>query len=225
MTALDDFAGRTFVMRVDRSTIDGSGSTIIDDLAFLAARRVHPIVVAPDATVAKSWVRTLNRRSNVAVGLTGADAALLPATPGRMGTIQTHILQTLTSAGYVPVIEPTAIGIAGEEIAIEPDDVAGAIAAATTASRILFFHESGGVVDSDTELVIEELTPAEALALADEPGFDAELRGAMRAAAYGVRAGVGAAHILNGSVAHATIVEFLTDHHLGTRVAGTVFLA
>lgn len=212
-------------MRVDSKTIDAAGSTIIEDLEFLAARRVHPIVVAPSRGVAKSWVRTLNRRSNAAIGLSGADAALLPATPGRMGVIQTHILSTLTSAGYVPVIEPTALGIAGEEIAIDPDDVAGAIAAATTASRIIFFYEAGGVVDAQTETVIEELTPAEALALADEPECAEELRGAMRAAAHGVRAGVGAAHILNGWVAHATIVEFLTAHHLGTRVAGTVHLA
>jgi acetylglutamate kinase len=212
-------------MRVDDTAIDSGTSTIADDLGFLASRRMHPIVVAPDAGVARSWVRTLNRRSNAAVGLTGADAALLPGAPGRIGTIQTHILQTLTAAGYVPVIEPTALGIGGEEIAMDPDDVAGAIAAATSAARMIFFHESGGVRDAQTEVVIEELTPAEALALAEEPEFGAELRGAMRAAALGVRAGVGAAHILSGRVAHATIVEFLTAHHLGTRVAGTVFLA
>ena len=47
----------------------------------------------------------------------------------------------------------------------------------------------------------------------------------MRAAALGVRAGVNAAHILSARVAHATIVEFLTARHVGTRVTGTVFAA
>jgi acetylglutamate kinase len=47
----------------------------------------------------------------------------------------------------------------------------------------------------------------------------------MRAAAHGVRAGVGAAHITRADVAHAAIVEFLTAVHIGTRVAGTVFVA
>ena len=110
-----------------------------------------PIVVAPDADIARSWVRTLNRRSNVAIGLCGADAALLPATPGRMGSVQTHILSTLTHAGYVPVIEPVGIGIGGEDVVVQADDVAGAIAAATDAARVVFFDDAGGVVDAQTE--------------------------------------------------------------------------
>jgi acetylglutamate kinase len=221
---LGQCAGKTFVIRADRAAIDGADSTIVDDLSFLTAHKLRPIVVAPDAGVARSWVRTLNRRSNVAIGLSGADAGLLPATPGRMGTIQTHILATLTHAGYLPVIEPIGIGIAGEDVCVNADDVAGAIAAATDAARIVFFTEAGGVVDAQTDRVIAELTPAEALALAEEPQTEAELRGAMRAAALGVRAGVSAAHILNGRAAHATIVEFLTARHVGTRVAGTVFV-
>jgi acetylglutamate kinase len=67
------------------------------------------------------------------------------------------------------------------------------------------------------------LTPAEALALAEREDLDARLRAAMRAAARGVRAGVGAAQILDGRIAHATIVECLTEQHLGTQVTGSVF--
>jgi acetylglutamate kinase len=50
------------------------------------------------------------------------------------------------------------------------------------------------------------------------------MRTAMRAAALGVRGGVGAADILDGRIAHASIVELLTMRHVGTRVAGTVFM-
>ena len=213
-------------MRVDDSTIEAADSTIPDDLAFLTAHHVRPIVVTPSAEAARAWVRVLNRQSNAAVGLSGADAALLPAaTRDRMGTVQTHILTTLTLAGYVPVIEPIAIGIGGEEIALGADEVASAIGAATEASRVLFFHESGGVVDEETARLIEELTPAEALALADREDLDVSLRAAMRAAAHVVRAGVGAAQILDGRVAHAAIVELLTARHIGTQVAGSVFIA
>src|SRR5271166_3441725 len=212
-------------MRVDGSAIDAGDSTIPDDLAFLFERHLRPIVVTPNAEIAKAWVRRLNRRSNVAVGLSGADAALLPAAaPHRMGHIQTHILTTLTVAGYVPVIEPIALGFGGEEIAFDPDAVAGAIAEATEAVRVLFFHESGGVVDDETARLIEELTPAEALVLAEREDLDATLRTAMRTAAQAVRAGVGAAQILDGRVAHAAIVELLTARHIGTQVAGTVFI-
>jgi len=125
------FAGRTFVLRIDRSPIDDR-TTLADDLAFLMQRDVRPIVVAPSSDAARSYVRLLNLRANVAVGLSGADAALLPAgTRTAVGRVQPAILATLTEAGYIPVIAPTALALAGDEIALSADEVAAAIAAAT----------------------------------------------------------------------------------------------
>jgi acetylglutamate kinase len=220
------FAGRTFVLRIDRSPIEQT-TTLASDLTFLQERDVRPILVAPTSEVARSYVRALNRQTNVAVGLSGADAALLPAA-GRdaVGRVQVGILATLTSAGYIPVIEPTAYAFAGgsRDIDVAADDVACAIAAATEAARALFFYAGGGVVDPESQALVTELTPAEALALAERDDIEADLRAVMRAAALGVRAGVGAAQILDGRIAHAAIVEFLTDHHLGTQVAGSVYL-
>ena len=220
------FAGRTFVVRIDRSPIDES-TTLASDLAFLLERDVRPIVVAPTSDAARSYVRALNRNTNVAVGLSGADAALLPAS-GRdaVGRVRAGILATLTSAGYIPVIEPTAYAFAGAnaDIDVAADDVASAVAAATDAARAIFFYAGGGVMDPMSRSLVTELTPAEALELADRDDLDADLRNAVRAAAHGVRAGVGAAQILDGRIAHAAIVEFLTDRHLGTQVAGTVYL-
>jgi acetylglutamate kinase len=216
-------AGRTFIVRIDRASLEAT--TLPGDLAFLMQRKVRPIVVAPTIDAARSSVRTLNRRANVAVGLSGADAAFLPAAgKDALGRVQTHILSTLTSAGYIPIIEPTALGLLGDDIDLAADDVAAAIASATEAARVLFFHEAGGVVDPDTTTLIDELTPAEALALADRTDLAPELRRAIRAAALGVRAGVEAAQILDGRIAHAAIVEFLTERHLGTQVTGTVYL-
>lgn len=217
------FSGRTFVLRIDRSPLEES-TTLASDLAFLMQRDVRPIIVAPATDVARSYVRTLNRQTNVAVGLSGADAALLPAAPaGSLGRVQTGILATLTAAGYVPVIEPTAFRFAGDDVELDADDVAAAVAAATDAARALFFHSSGGVVDPATRALLADLTPAEALAFAEHEELDPDLRTAIRAAAHGVRAGVGAAQILDGRIAHAAIVELLTERHLGTQVAGTVY--
>lgn len=221
----DQFAGRTFILRVDTTEIE-STSTLASDIAFLAEHQVRPIVVTPNANIASSWVRTLNRNANVAVGLSGADAALLPATRAdQIGTVQTRLLATLTSAGYVPVIEPTAIGLSGNEIAVEPDRVACAIGSATDAARVIFFHAAGGVVDPQTRAFLSELTPAEALVLAECEALDESLRAAIRAAALSVRAGIQAAQILDGRIAHAAIIELLTTHHLGTQVVGAVHLA
>ena len=217
------FAGRTFVLRIDRWALDGR-TTLAGDLAFLMQQDVRPIVVAPSVDVARSYVRTLNRQTNIAVGLSGADAALLPAGPSAVvGRVQPAILLTLTAAGYIPVIEPTALALGGEDVELSADEVAAAVAAATEAARAIFFHTAGGVIDPASQALVAELTPAEALALADEGSLEAELCAAVRAAAHGVRAGVGAAQILDGRIAHAAIVEFLTEYHLGTQVAGTVY--
>jgi acetylglutamate kinase len=141
-----------------------------------------------------------------------------------VGRVQTGILATLTSAGYLPVIEPTAFGLSGDDVELSADEVAAAIAGATEAARVIFFHTSGGVVDPASRALLAELTPAEAFDFADRDDLEPSLRTTIRAAARGVRAGVGAAQILDGRIAHAAIVELLTQQHLGTQVAGTVYL-
>jgi len=106
----DAFAGKTFVLRIDREILTQT-TTLGEDLGFLIERGIRPIVVAPTSDVARGYVRALNRHTNIAVGLSGADAGLLPASGNEtIGRVQTGILATLLSAGYVPVIEPTALG-------------------------------------------------------------------------------------------------------------------
>lgn len=220
---MEHFVGRTVVVRIDEGSLNSAGTTFFRDLAFLVEHQVSPIVVAPSSEVARAIVRTMNRTGDTAVGLSGADAGMVPsAGSGAIGAIQARLLRTLSSAGYIPVIEPLALGLFGADVAVDADDLAGAIASATEASRAIFFHESGGIVEG--ERVIDELTPAEALDLSENERLAPDLRTAIRAAALGVRGGVGAAQILDGRIAHAAIVELLTARHLGTQVAGTVFM-
>ncbi|HET7813160.1 MAG TPA: hypothetical protein VFL13_02175 [Candidatus Baltobacteraceae bacterium] len=221
---MEGFSGRSFVVRVDEATAFASDSTFFEDLGFLAGQDVAAIVVAPSAKAGRALVRTINRSGNRAVGLCGADAGMLPGANGGIGSVQTGILQTLTRAGYIPVIEPTAYSVFGErDERVGADDVARAVAAATDAVRAIFFHALGGVADPQTEALIAELTPAEALTIAGDARIPADLRTAIRAAALGVRGGVGAAQIVDGRIAHATVVELLTARHLGTQVTGGVF--
>jgi len=210
------------VLRVDESSLDGT--TLVSDLAFLQERNVRPIVIAPQADVARAIVGVMNRTSDAAVGLRGADAGMIPAAGTAIGAVQTRLLETLTRSGYVPVIEPTAIGLRGDDVQLPVDEVARAIAEATEASRILFFDPNGGVVDAATQQLVDELTPAEALALAESGKLAPSLAAAIRAAALGVRGGVEAAQIIDGRIAHATIVEFVTARHLGTQIAGSIFI-
>jgi acetylglutamate kinase len=148
---------------------------------------------------------------------------MIPSRGRSIGNVDTKLLRTLLDAGYLPVIEPLAFGFTGTDVVVAADEVAGALASAVGAARAIFFNDQGGVVDAKTRLLVDQLTPAEALAVADDPLVAEDLRTAVRAAALGVRGGVGAAQICDGRVAHAAIVEFLTARHLGTQVAGTVY--
>jgi acetylglutamate kinase len=224
--AMSEFAGQTVVLRLNDATLDTDGTTLFSDLTFLTELGVRPIVIAPSAQAARTVVRRMNRTGDTAVGLSGADAGMIPAANGtQLGAVQTRLLTTLLAAGYVPVIEPLALGLFGKDIPVGADDVTRALAQAIAATRAIFFNDAGGVIDAQTQELIGELTPAEALAHADDNDLADDLRAAIRAAALGVRGGVGAAQIVDGRIAHAAIVEFLTSRHLGTKVAGTVFLA
>jgi acetylglutamate kinase len=219
-------SGTTFVVRVEDDDPSACFATFTEDLEFLTSRNVRPIIVAPSIDIARSFVRNVNRRTGMAVGLSGVDAAFLPATdPEHVGTIDIRILSTLADAGYVPVIEPTALDFRGQEIDIDPDAVTAAVAVAVGAARAFFFHKAGGVIDPTSSALITELTPSEALDLAECTELDPALRGAMRAAAQGVRAGIAAAQIIDGRIHHATIIEILTTQHLGTQVASGIIIA
>lgn len=220
---MNAFAGKAFVLRIDEIAVNTEHSTLSSDLAFLTERNVRPIIVAPNPSVARDLVRTINRTGNSAVGLDGADAAMLPQRGAGLGNIQPGILETLTLSGYIPVVQPTSFAPFGEDAELQADEVAQAIAAATDAIRAIFFNTLGGVPDPKTAALIDELTPAEALDIAGDPSVPQDLRRAIRAAALGVRAGVGAAQIVDGRVAHASIVELLTERHLGTQVAGAIY--
>jgi len=213
-------------LRLDEATLAADGTTLFSDLTFLRELGVRPVVVAPSPASARTMVRLMNRTGDTAVGLSGADAGMIPAGAGpEVGAVQTRLLITLLGAGYVPVIEPLALGIFGRDVAVAPDMVASALAQAIAATRAIFFNDAGGVIDAQTQVLIDELTPAEALTLADDQTLSGDLRSAIRAAALGVRGGVGAAQIVDGRIAHAAIVEFLTARHLGTQVTGTVYTA
>ncbi|MBV8749766.1 MAG: hypothetical protein JO103_08635, partial [Candidatus Eremiobacteraeota bacterium] len=151
-----DLAGRTMVIRVDEATLDAGGGTFFADLVFLGNLGMRPLVVAPTAEAARSVVRTMNRSGDAAVGLSGADAGMIPAAPGEtIGNVDTKLLRTLLDAGYLPVIEPLAFGFTGRDVAVAADDVARALASAVGAARAIFFNDQGGVIDANTQMLVE----------------------------------------------------------------------
>lgn len=197
---------------------------MLDDVHVLRDERVAPILVAPDAPAARNVVRRLNRSANIALKLSGSDAAILPQAGCEIGRVHTPLLDTLLDAGYVPVIAPTAFAVFAErDPQLVADDVASAIASAVGAERALFFHPQGGIIDGDE--LIESLTAAEALALADRADIAGDVAALLRAAARGVRGGVGAARVLDGALAHAALIDLMTHARTGTTITGGVLFA
>src|SRR5947209_14021957 len=91
------------VIRVDEATLGAEGATFFSDLVFLGNLGMRPVVVAPTKDAARAVVRTMNRSGDAAVGLTGADAGMIPAaSPETIGNVDPKLLRTLLDAGYVP---------------------------------------------------------------------------------------------------------------------------
>ncbi len=170
------------------------------------------------------------------VGLSGKDARLLTvdkATRSRAGGeidlgwvgqpkhIDPQLLINLIHADhdYVPVIAPIGVDDEGETYNVNADTVAGAIAAALKAKRLLLLTDVTGVLGADGELV-RQATVTEAAALISggvaTGGMIPKLETAMAAA----RAGVEAAVILDGRLPHALLVELFTEGGAGTLVCG-----
>ena len=220
------FSGTTFILRCDRETADSENATLFADIEVLRDEGIAAVIVAPDAPSARSLVMRMNLSHNRAVGVTGADGALLPRAADGVGAVQPEVLLALLEAGFVPIVEPMAYApIAAREESVEADEVARAIGVALRASRAIFFHRAGAIANPLTNDPIAELTAAEALAFADDDRFAPDIRATMRAAARGVRGGIGAAEICDGRIAHAAVIELLTEQHLGTRVTGGVVFA
>lgn len=132
--------------------------------------------------------------------------------------VNTEILHTIMRSDSIPVIAPIGMGVTGETYNINADTVAGAIAAATRAKRLLLLTDVAGVLDKNKALIGE-------LAVEDLPGLIANgtITGGMipkvESAAAVVEAGVEGVIILDGRVPHSVLLELLTPHGVGTRIS------
>ncbi len=168
-------------------------------------------------------VQAIGEEGGKAVGLSGKDARLMvcdqtdPAL-GLVGTpsdIDVTILRDLFAAKAIPVIAPLGMGRNGETFNINGDTVAGAIAGALSADRLLLLTDVSGVKDGDGN-VLTELSPIQIDALILDGtiagGMIPKTETALDAIAKGVRAAV----ILDGRAPNACLLELFTDHGAGS---------
>jgi acetylglutamate kinase len=178
--------------------------------------------------VNKELVSAVNRHGRFAVGIAGDDANLLKARPvsarmGRAGEIEAidaTVVTDLIGDGFIPVIATVGYGDDGGSYNVNADSVAGDLAAVLGASKVIFLTDVDGLyadfADKSSLISALSLHQAEGLIAAD--GLSSGMIPKVAACARALRGGVPRAHILNGTVPHALLLEVYTDQGVGTMI-------
>jgi acetylglutamate kinase len=127
------------------------------------------------------------------------------------------VIHALTGAGLIPVIAPVGVDASVLTYNINADTVAGALAGALNAKRMLLLTDVAGVLDKDGEL-IRQLTVAEARQAITDGVATGGMIPKLETAIAAVEAGVEAVVILDGRRPHAMLVELFTEHGAGTLI-------
>lgn len=178
--------------------------------------------------VNQELVRALNEHGNIAVGVNGVDGGTVIAEPtspelGRVGKIKRindSLLTDLVAADYIPVIASVAIGNDGGYCNVNADVMAGQIAAATGAAKILFLTDVDGLyLDfDDKDTLVSQLSLDEARDLVEGGKLSSGMIPKLRSCITAIEGGVPSAYIVNGTIPHSILLELLTLSGVGTAV-------
>jgi len=188
--------------------------------------------------VNKEIVGLINRHGGNAVGLSGKDGNLINAekyylneekakhTPpeiidiglvGKVKNVNSQLIVSLAQNSFIPVIAPTGIGDAGETYNINADVVAGEIASALKAEKLLLLTDVEGVLDKDKKL-INAMSDKEAMKLIDDGIVEGGMFPKVKCCLKALKNGVKKAHIIDGRLKHAILLEIFTDKGIGTEI-------
>ena len=222
----------------------GVKSTFIDGLRVTDQATMEVAEMVLSGAINKeiaSWITQAGAEADVrGVGLSGKDAKLITVEKvtrtrrapdsveeqivdlgfvGEPKIIDTTLIDGLLSAehDYIPVIAPIGVSAEGETYNINADTVAGALAGALGAKRMLLLTDVAGVMDADKKL-IRQMTVAEARKAIEDRVATGGMIPKLETAIAAVEAGVEAVVILDGRRPHAMLVELFTEHGSGTLV-------
>ena len=217
----------------------GIESTIVDGLRVTDATTMEVVEMVLAGTFNKQIVSAINAEGGCAVGLCGKDGGLIQARKmiltqveagirteidlgfvGEPERIAAGVLDAFKQSDIIPVIAPIGVGSRGETYNINADTVAGAVAAAVNATRLLLLTDVAGVLDTDKRL-ISEITTRRARKLIVDGVISGGMIPKVETCLQALDGGVEAAVILDGRVPHAILLELFTD----TSGAGTLIRA
>lgn len=186
--------------------------------------------------VNKEIVSLINQAGGSAIGLCGKDGNLITARPegregigfvGEVSGVHTKILEPILANGYIPVISSVAADETGQAYNINADTVAGEIAAALGAEKLILLTDTAGILQDykDPSTLIPHLDIQQARELIATGvvagGMIPKVKCCVRSLAQGVKA----AHIVDGRVPHALLLEVLTDSGIGSMIVASEFMS
>ncbi len=213
-------------------------SSFIDGLRVTDAATVEIVEMVLSGSINKQIVTAINKAGGFAVGMSGKDGNLIRARKlrrskkdpgsniekildlgfvGEPSEINPHILDTFEESDIIPVIAPIGVGPNGETFNINADTVAGAIAGAAGAARLLMLTDVAGVLD-DTGRLIKEMTVERAKTLIQSGTISGGMIPKVETCLDAVEQGVEAAVIVDGRVAHAVLLELFTPSGAGSLI-------
>ena len=216
----------------------GKESKFIQGMRVTDEETMNIVEMVLVGMVNKEIVGLINRHGGKAVGLSGKDGNLVEAekyylndekaknTPseiidiglvGKVKAVNAGLIVSLAANGFIPVIAPTGMGENGETYNINADIVAGEVAAALKAEKLLLLTDVAGVLDAGKNL-INTMTDQEALHLIDEGIVEGGMFPKVKCCLKALRGGVKKAHIVDGRLKHAILLEVFTDKGIGTEI-------
>ena len=216
-------------------------SEFVDGLRVTDAATMEIVEMVLSGRINKEIVAAINRAGGRAVGLSGRDCNMVQASKlkrtkkdpdsnieqildlgfvGEPTSIDPHVLEVLEESDLIPVIAPIGYGQNGEIFNINADTMAGALAEALEARRLLLLTDVGGVLDKNGDR-LTSLSVAEVDGLIADGTIEGGMIPKVETCVRALAGGVSAAVILDGRVPHAILLELFTSHGAGSLLTHT----
>ncbi|MBL1260860.1 MAG: acetylglutamate kinase [Thiotrichaceae bacterium] len=216
----------------------GKESRFVEGMRVTDSETMDVVEMVLGGQVNKEIVSLINKHGGSAVGLTGKDGDLIHARKlqftssapemnaseiidighvGEVASINTAVVDMLVGGNFIPVIAPIGVGDDGQSYNINADLVAGKIAEVLGAEKLMLLTNTAGVLDKD-ENVVSGITKKDVERLIADGSIYGGMLPKIRCALEAVQGGVNTAHIIDGRVAHAVLLEVLTNQGVGTLI-------
>jgi acetylglutamate kinase len=213
-------------------------TSFVDGMRVTDAATMDVVEMVLGGLVNQEIVSLINAQGGRAVGITGKDGQLIQARKlkiqrespelkapeiidighvGEVERVNREVIDTLVRSGFIPVIAPIGVGREGESYNINADTVAGEVAAAIEAEKLMLLTNTPGVLDSSGK-TLTGLSADQVNGLIRDGVISGGMLPKIRCALDAVNAGVRSAHIVDGRVTHAVLLEVFTDSGVGTLI-------